>query len=52
MRSKELTIEEIRKRVEANIKATSDVTVSRIYEVMTGELAAKKTEKGTIRVIT
>lgn len=49
---KELTIEEIRRYVAANIEEASDVTVSRIYEVLTGEMAVKKTAKGTIRVIT
>jgi len=49
---KELTIEEIRKHVAANIEMASDVTVSRIYEVMTGKVAVNKTVGGTIRIIT
>tara|TARA_Y100001968_G_scaffold327108_1_gene371493 strand:+ start:10 stop:177 length:168 start_codon:yes stop_codon:yes gene_type:complete len=49
---KQLTIKEIRGFIEANIKATSDETASRIYEVMTGRLAVNKSSKGTIRVIT
>lgn len=52
MKLKEMTIKEIRRYIEANIKATSDVAASRIYEVMTGETAVRKTAKGTIRVIT
>jgi hypothetical protein len=49
---KELTIKEIRRYVAANIEAASDVTVSRIYEVLTGEMAVNKTANGTIRIIT
>jgi hypothetical protein len=51
-KTKELTIKEIRGYIEGNIKAVSDVTASRIYEIMTGNTAATKTAKGTIRIIT
>ena len=50
--TKQVTIEEIRKHIESRIKDVSDVTASRIYEVMTGHLATGKNKKGTIRLIT
>ena len=50
--TKQVTIEEIRKHIESNIKNTNDVTASRIYEVMTGHIATRKTNKGEIRLIT
>ena len=49
---KELTIEEVRGYIENHIKTVSDVTASRIYEVMTGNTAAKKEPNGKIRIIT
>ena len=48
----EMTMEEIRIYIESNIKNTSDITASRIYEVMTGHLAQTKTKQNKIRVIT
>ena len=48
----EMTIEEIREHIESKIKTVNDVLASRIYEVMTGHLAAGKTKEGTIRIIT
>ena len=48
----EMSIEEIRTYIESNIKNTSDVTASRIYELMTGRLSLGKTEQDKIRVIT
>ena len=50
--TKLVTIEEIRMYIESNIKCTSDITASRIYEVMTGHLAAGKNKKGEIKLIT
>ena len=38
--------------IESNIKNISDVTASRIYEVMTGRPTLGKTEQNKIRVIT
>tara|TARA_Y100001938_G_C7909378_1_gene338820 strand:- start:479 stop:640 length:162 start_codon:yes stop_codon:yes gene_type:complete len=46
-----VSIKEIRMFIESNIKCVSDVTASRIYEVMTGHLATTKTKEG-IRLIT
>lgn len=51
-KTKQMTIEEIRKHIESKIKTVDDVLASRIYEAMTGHLAAGKTNEGTIRVIT
>ena len=51
-REKLISIEEIRMYIESNIKCISDITASRIYEVMTGHLATKKTKEGEIRLIT
>ena len=48
----EMPIEEIRIYIESNIKNTSDITASRIYELMTGRLSINKTEHNKIRVIT
>ena len=48
----EMTMEEIRIYIESNIKNTSDITASRIYEVMTGHLAQTKTKQNKIIVIT
>jgi len=47
-----MSIKEIRIYIESNIKNTSDVTASRIYEVMTGSIAMNKNKKNNIRVIT
>jgi len=51
-KTKQVTIKEIRKHIESKINDVSDITASRIYEVMTGHLAAEKTKEGTIRIIT
>lgn len=48
----EMPIEEIRIYIESNIKNTSDIAASRIYELMTGRLSINKTEHNKIRVIT
>ena len=48
----EMSIDEIRIYIESNIKNISDVTASRIYEVMTGRPTLGKTEQNKIRVIT
>tara|TARA_B100000902_G_C27288821_1_gene905972 strand:+ start:1123 stop:1329 length:207 start_codon:yes stop_codon:yes gene_type:complete len=48
----EMPIEEIRIYIESNIKNISDVTASRIYELMTGRPTLGKTEQNKIRVIT
>ena len=50
--TKQVTIEEIRKHIESRIRDVSDVTASRIYEVMTGHLACNKNKEGEIRLIT
>lgn len=50
--TKQVTIEEIRKHIESRIRDVSDVTASRIYEVMTGHLACGKNKEGEIRLIT
>ena len=47
-----VTIEEIRMHIESRITDVSDVTASRIYEVMTGHLACNKNKEGEIRLIT
>ena len=49
---KHITIEEIREHIESKIKTVDDVMASRIYETMTGHLAAWKSKEGTIRLIT
>jgi len=52
-KKEELTsMKEIRMYIESNIKCISDITASRIYEVMTGHLATRKTKEGEIRLIT
>jgi len=48
----EMPMEEIRIYIESNIKNISDVTASRIYELMTGRPTLGKTEQNKIRVIT
>ena len=48
----EIPMKEIRIYIESNIKNTSDVTASRIYELMTGRLSIGKSEQDKIRVIT
>ena len=50
--TEQMTIEEIRKHIESNIKTVDDVLASRIYEAMTGLLTCGKDEEGKIRVIT
>ena len=48
----EMPIEEIRIYIESNIKNISDVTASRIYELMTGRPTLVKTEQNKIIAIT
>jgi hypothetical protein len=47
-----MKIEDIRRYIEMNIKDVTDVTASRIYEVMTGFTASTKEDDGSIRLIT
>ena len=52
---KQITIEEIREHIESKIKTVDDVMASRIYETMTGHLAAwrvRESKEGKIRLIT
>ena len=51
-KTKKMKIEDIRRYIEMNIKDVSDVTASRIYEVMTGFNASTKDGDGKIRIIT
>ena len=51
-RTKKMKIEDIRRYIEMNIKDVSDVTASRIYEVMTGFTESTKESDVTIRLIT
>ena len=51
-RTKKMKIEDIRRYIEMNIKDVTDVTASRIYEVMTGFTTSTKESDGTIRLIT
>ena len=48
----QMTIVQIRGYIESKIKTVDDVLASRIYEAMTGHLAAGKTKEGAIRIIT
>ncbi len=51
-KTKRMKIEDIRRYIEMNIKDVTDVTASRIYEVMTGFTASTKESDGSIRLIT
>ena len=51
-KTKKMKIEDIRRYIEMNIKDVTDVTASRIYEVMTGFTASTKEDDGSIRLIT
>ena len=49
---KTLTIEEMRAHILAYVKGASDLSVSRVYETVTGITAAQKMNDGSIRLIT
>ena len=49
---KTLTIEEMRAHILTYVKGASDLSVSRVYETVTGITAAQKMNDGSIRLIT
>ncbi len=49
---KTVTIEEMREHIIAYAKTASDLSISRIYETITGITAAQKMSDGSIRLIT
>ena len=49
---KTVTIEEMRAHIMIYSKTASDVSISRIYETITGITAAQKMDDGSIRLIT
>ena len=49
---KTVTIEEMRAHIVAYVQGASDLSVSRIYETVTGITAAQKMSDGSIRLIT
>mgnify|MGYP003153144569 CR=1 FL=1 len=49
---KTVTIEEMREHILTFVKGASDISVSRIYETVTGITAAQKMSDGSIRLIT
>ena len=49
---KTVTIEEMRAHIQAYVKGASDLSVSRIYETVTGITAAQKMDDGSIKLIT
>ena len=49
---KTVSIEEMRQHIIVYAKTASDISVSRIYETITGITAAQKMSDGSIRLIT
>jgi len=47
-----VTIDEMRAHILAYVKGASDISVSRIYEIVTGRTAAQRMDDGSIRLIT
>ena len=47
-----VTIEEMRAHILIYSKTASDLSISRIYETITGRTAAQKMDDGSIRLIT
>ena len=47
-----VTIEEMRAQILIYSKTASDLSISRIYETITGRTAAQKTDDGSIRLVT
>ena len=47
-----ITIEEMKSHIRDNLDKQSDVSISRIYETVTGITAAQKMSDGSIRLIT
>mgnify|MGYP003628090026 CR=1 FL=1 len=47
-----ITIEEMKSHIRDNLDKKDDITISRIYETMTGITVAQKMSDGSIRLIT
>ena len=47
-----VTIDEMRAHILAYVKGASDISVSRIYETVTGIAAAQRMDDGSVRLIT
>ena len=47
-----VTIDEMRAHILAYVKGASDISVSRLYETVTGITAAQRMDDGSIRLIT
>ena len=51
-RKKKITVKEMREHIRNNLDKQSDVSISRIYETMTGITVAQKIDENYIRLIT
>lgn len=51
-KSKIVSVEEMRQHIIVYAKTASDLSISRIYETVTGITAVQKTKDGSIRLIT
>ena len=47
-----ITIDEMKSHIKENLDDLCDVTISRIYETMTGVTVSRKIDKSYIRLIT
>ena len=47
-----ITIEEMKSHIRDNLDKKDEITISRIYETMTGITVAQKMSDGSIRLIT
>lgn len=51
-RKKKITVKEMREHIRNNLDKQSDVSISRIYETMTGITVSHKIDDNYIRLIT
>ena len=51
-RKKKITVKEVREHIRYNLDKQSDVSISRIYETMTGITVSHKIDDNYIRLIT